>query len=397
MGTEYVVVSEPSVQVINIGAAGPQGAPGDVTTDDNFSTDGEIVVLKGSTGNLLRKFTLAGLLKSNSGILEIAQPNIDYIPVNNPAFTGNIRSTLLGTENFVIDASTNSRQITLGVFRIEHKAGIPGTRPITLDIDSNGFGNTRAMVVNYIANGLVPGGESHIYDLIIDTTGTTGGTAQGFSVARTGTGDADVTALEAYSGVNVLSQYVGDPLSLTKAWKLSNTTYTDTTTDFSNGSNIQIFSLDNDYIICGADSIFTQLDIELAIASSHTIDAIFQYSTGAGTWNTFNPSDGTNGFTKSGAISWQTLSGWVSADVNGVSKYYIRIQRTRNNITTPPTESSIRVRSTTEFEWDKNGDVSVRKLKASGLPTYADRAAAQTGGLVTGQFYQTLTGQLMIV
>lgn len=30
------------------------------------------------------------------------------------------------------------------------------------------------------------------------------------------------------------------------------------------------------------------------------------------------------------------------------------------------------------------------------LPTYADDAAAGTGGLVTGQFYMTATGQVMV-
>ena len=334
----------------------------------------------------------------NKPISTAAQTALDLkAPLASPSFTGNLRSTLAGTENFIIDASQDPRQITLGVFRIEHKAGIPGTRPITLNIDSNGFGNTRAMVVNYLASGMADGDESHLYEIVLDTDGSTGGEAQGLSVAKTGTGLVHVTAIEALADVNVVIQRTGDPITLTQAWKLSGSTYTDTTVDFSNGSNIEIFSLDNDYIICGSDAVFTQLDIELFTESSHTIDSVFQYSTGVGTWNTFQPADGSNGFTKSGSVMWPALAGWVAASVNGVSKYYIRIQRTRNLVTTPPVESNIRVRSTTEFKWDKNGDVSIRKLKAIGLPTYIDRASAQTGGLVTGEFYQKTDGTLMVV
>lgn len=318
-------------------------------------------------------------------------------PKASPSFTGDIRALFLGNENLILDAKTNTRQITLGVFRIEHRAGIDGTRPITLDIDSNGYGNTRAMVINYLANGVGAGHESHLHEIIIDTDGSTGGNIQAMSVSKVGTGSVNVAALEALPDVHVLTQNTGVPINLTQSWKLSSAVYTDVTAAFTNGSNIELFTLDDDYVICGYDTQFGQIDIDLSIGASNTISAVFEYSTGVGTWATFTPSDGTNGFTKSGTIMWSSLVGWVAATVNGVSKFYIRIQRTRNALTTSPVEESIKISSTVNFGWDKNADVSVRKLKASGLPEYADRSAAQTGGLTTGQFYQTTAGVLMIV
>lgn len=417
------------------------GGGGDVSSNTALSVDGEVVLFSGVGGKELKRSTLSGLLKSSSGVLQSATPGTDYLAINGngslltglskiqvgltnvdntsdvnkpistatqtvldlkvpkafPSFTGDIRSTLLATENFTIDAKTNARTITLGVFRIEHKAGVAGTRPITLDIDSNGFGNTRAMVINYLANGVSPGDESHLQEFIINTGGSTGGELQGISISKTGTGVVNVTALETLPEVHVFTQQTGPLLSLSQAWKLSGATYTDTTSSFQDGPELELFSLDNDYIICGSNNIFEQLDVHLVTESSNPIDAIFEYSTGPNTWTLFNPSDGTNGFTKSGTIMWPVLAGWTSSVVNGISKYYIRIQRTRNNISVLPVEDTITITSHVEFGWDKNAKVSVKTINATVVPVYADRTTAQTGGLITGDFYQTTAGVLMIV
>lgn len=350
MATEYVIVSTPDVITVvsegTQGPTGPQGQPG-----DNDS----------------------------------------------PSFTGSVLFTLLGTENVRIDARTNPRTLTLGVFRIEHTAGADGTRPVTLDIDANGFGATHAIVLDYKATGLTSGDDAHLIEVNVDTADSINGDIEVITVAKSGTGTSAITVIEAYPGVAPIKQRVGDPVYLTQAWKTTLGVYSDTTTAFSNGSDTQIFTNDNDYIYCGADTKFNQLQVYLVIKASNTIQAVFEYYNGSA-WTMFSPSDGTNGFTVNGNIMWDiNLSGWVTVPVNDVSKYYIRIQRTRNALTTPPTEATILVIASTGFGWDANADISIRKARASGLLTYADRAAAEAGGLTTGQFYQTSAGVLMIV
>lgn len=336
---------------------------------------------------------------TNKPISSATQTALDLkAPLDSPSFTGDINITFGGFDNLTIDGRTNPRQITLGVVRVNHTAGVTGTRQISLDIDANGFSNTHAFVIDYKATGIGNGGsENHLMEVNVDTANSTGGEIQAMSVSKSGTGSATVTAIEILPDVNVLVQKVGDPIALTQAWLLSSAVYTDSTTAFSNGTNVGIFANDNDYIICGSDNLFQQIEVYLSTMSSNTIDAIFEYSTGPGTWQAFSPSDGTNGFTTNGSIMWPTLAGWVSAAVNGVSKYYIRIQRTRNLIVTTPIESNIRIRSTTDYWWDKDGDIYIRKLRMSGTPVYADNTAAIAGGLLLGETYRTSAGVLMEV
>lgn len=317
---------------------------------------------------------------------------------HNPQFTGNFRIQFSSTENFLIDARTYPRQITLGVFRVEHTSGIEGTRPFTLDIDCNGFGNTHALVIDYKANGLTQS-ENHLLQANIDTADSGVNTAiQALSVSKTGTGSAMVYAVESLPGVHLLKQVTGEPLFFTQAWKVTLGVYADVTDPFLNGTNISIFQNDNDSIVVGYDTQFRQIEVQLQTKSSHTIDAIFEYSTGVGTWQAFGPSDGTNGFTENGFITWpDTLTNWVSALVNGVSKYYIRITRTKNLVTTVPVESNIRLATTVDFGWDSNAKISVKNINAIAIPVYADRTAAIAGGLIVGDVYQTSAGLLMIV
>lgn len=394
-GTDYAPVTSGSSILKGDGAGGFSAA---VAGTDFLAINGNGSQLTNMTKSQVGLGNVDNTSDANKPISSATQTALNLkANAANPVFTGNIRSTLLGNENFLIDARTTPCSITLGVLRIEHTAGISGTRPITLDIDANGYGNTHALVVDYKATNIGTS-ENHILELNVDTELSTGGNIQAVSVSKIGSGLVDVTAVETLQGVNVVTQRTGDPIVFTQAWKLSGAVYTDVTSAFGNGTDVSIFSNDNDYIICGYNSVFQQIEINLTTKSSHPIDAIFEYSTGNGTWATFTPTDGTNGFTNNGNIMWTgALSGWASSLVNGVSKYYIRIQRTKNLITTPPVEKNIRILSNVDFGWDKNADVKLRKIKATGLPVYIDRAAALTGGLVTGDFYQKSDGTLMVV
>ena len=132
----------------------------------------------------------------------------------------------------------------------------------------------------------------------------------------------------------------------TKSWiEETGPAYTDVTTEFgSDASDVQIFAADDDYIYVGYDSTFEGIEVVLAIVSSDDILAVFEYWDGSA-WTALTVTDGTNGFIQDGDIEITVPVDWAAVDVNGTSKFYVRIQRTENTVTTPPTEDTIRIES----------------------------------------------------
>lgn len=303
-------------------------------------------------------------------------------------------------DNLYIDARTNPRNYTLGVLRIDHTAGTTGTRPIHLDIECNGFSDTHAIDTQYHATNLALGGDAHIYDIHIDTANSTGGRVGGIAVSKSGTGLVEVVGIETYHGVDVVEQRSGQLSNIEQAFKYTNSSFVDITANCtSSASNVGLFDNYLDYVYFGQSVTFDDIEfIFSAFASGGGTKSSFEYSLGGGNWQAFIPNDGTNGCRQNGNVSWDLpLAGWTTDTVNGVNKYWIRAKRTQTTLSTIPVENTVVVYASTIYNWNKDGDVSIRKLKASGLPVFADRATAQAGGLVTGDFYQTSTGVLMIV
>lgn len=50
----------------------------------------------------------------------------------------------------------------------------------------------------------------------------------------------------------------------------------------------------------------------------------------------------------------------------------------------------------TSEKLEVNGTIKATDINFTGLPTYADEAAATTGGLSTGDLYKTATGEIRI-
>ncbi len=139
---------------------------------------------------------------------------------------------------------------------------------------------------------------------------------------------------------------LGTITNSTKSWiEETGPAYTDATTAFgSDATDLQIFAADDDRIYVGYDSAFDGIEVVLAIVSSDDIVAVFEYWNGSA-WTALTVTDGTNGFVQSGDIEITVPVDWTTKDVNGTSKFYVRIQRTEDTVTTPPTEDSIRVES----------------------------------------------------
>jgi hypothetical protein len=121
--------------------------------------------------------------------------------------------------------------------------------------------------------------------------------------------------------------------------------FTDTTMAFSDtGTDVQIFAADDDRIYVGHDTVFEAIAVLLAIVSSADIAAVFEYWNGSA-WTALTVTDGTIGFTQNGDITFTVPGDWASVDVNGSTKFYVRIQRTENTVVTPPTEDTIKIES----------------------------------------------------
>lgn len=123
------------------------------------------------------------------------------------------------------------------------------------------------------------------------------------------------------------------------------------------GVDVSIFSLQGDYLIIGHESPFYNIDFTFADFADVSVAPIFEYLNNLGQWELFSPTDGTFGFTMNGAITWnlEEMTGWypvnISADssvhlppdsTTGIqTKFWIRIQRATETLTTVPVENTI--------------------------------------------------------
>lgn len=167
--------------------------------------------------------------------------------------------------------------------------------------------------------------------------------------------------LSAPSGVTAVADH-----GFEKIYNEESGSLVDRTTEFTNGTSLPTaFAADDDYIYFGVpvlfrngtssttasnrDCRFVDIHIDLETVASATISPVFQYSNGDNSWATLSVTDGTNGFTQSGTITFNrsslpTATAWLVATKDGagntigdgVARGYVRIKRTANTLTTPP-------------------------------------------------------------
>ena len=123
----------------------------------------------------------------------------------------------------------------------------------------------------------------------------------------------------------------------------------------SSSTNMEIFSNDDDEIYFCDSNNLTELAINLQTDASAGLNLNYYYYASDGTWKPLPTADTTTGFTRSGSIRWATPS-----DINltttdrhansiGAPYYCIALQRTRNNIVTPPVESLFSASGSVQF------------------------------------------------
>ena len=225
----------------------------------------------------------------------------------------------------------------------------------------------------------------------VDTTSSTGGQHRVLQInsVASSPGTADIIALGACNNVWPICQQKTAATTLGKAWSVDSSVWTDRTVAFNSGTNVQIFPSDNDMIYIGSASTYNAITVNLAINSSQSIYQTtpqISYWNGA-TWASLTPADGTSGFIQSGNIIIGTLGSWATTQVNGEVDgpwYYIRIQRTRNNVVTPPTENLIQVVSTGGgmYYWNKDAILAVDRIGVDSYTVLGAPAATTAGQII---------------
>ena len=263
-----------------------------------------------------------------------------------------------------------------GEVEFDHTATTTDDHALEIACDAAGFGDVKAIDVVYTTGAIGAGDEEAVMLINIDETASTGGEIVGLEVLATAEGTDTVIALKVGAQVDVLRHEVGTFGNMDSALNIA----VDVLAALSSGGagNISAFVADNDTFTIGDAATFGEMEIVLDTgASGSGIAPTFEYSIGVGTWSTFSPVDGTNGFRNTGIIDWDAadLSGWA---VGTGSEYLIRITRTRNSLGTTPIIDLVQIAALTEYKWDKNADLTCNSITPTTDIAVADGGTARS-------------------
>lgn len=261
---------------------------------------------------------------------------------------------------------SKSKIENLGTLDMTHNATEPDDHALEIDLNAAGFGDVKALDIDYITGAISTGKDEGVILINIDESLATGGDVFALEVLAT-EGSANIYGLKAAALVNPIHQDSGVFADMDSALVNSTDRLTEFITSDPGGSNnVEIFSANGDTVTIGDAAKFEELEFLLETAASAAgIKPTFEFSTGASptTWASFTPVDGTDGMRHTGVIAWDDddISSWA---VDGNSEYLIRITRTRNSLQTVPIENKIQIAAVTEYKWDKNADLTIRDISA---------------------------------
>lgn len=270
------------------------------------------------------------------------------------------------------------------LFKVELDAGVDNPGGFCVSVFANGYSSIEAIEAEYNTGDLQPGDKAAVIKVDVNETGATSSDAtteldfiqllttdtedlekhaihvgQSFDSALTVSGGSEEDPDYGYTVVPdvATNRVTGAPGAGTAFLEAS-------------ASNVLMFSADNDYILIGSDATFEAIDAILVSGANQPINALYYYSTGAGTWNPLTVSETTNNFTQSGTITFNAPVGWalsnatVPAGAAITNAYYIKIVRTRNFLGAPPVEDYFKTftsSSTTDFQI--RGDGTIRPVE----------------------------------
>ncbi len=267
-----------------------------------------------------------------------------------------------GTPIFSWDEGNDNFKLTHGLM-VVHTSINADDHALEIDVDAAGFGDVKAISIDYITGAIALGQDEGIILLNIDELDATGGEVFGIEILST-EGSANIFGLKAGALVGPIHQDSGVFVNPTTGTDNTPSTDVPAMIDGSTGTTTAIMEADDEYIIIGASVAFQELELVITTpASGGGVAPTFWYSTaGTGQFTQFTPVDGTNGLRNSGVISWEAddLVGHVADDVTGT--FDIKVIRTRNTLSTSPVLGYAKIASVVEYVWDKEGNVNINSL-----------------------------------
>ena len=268
---------------------------------------------------------------------------------------------------------------------ILHTATHADDHALEIDTDAAMLGDVKAIDLDYITGQIDTGQDEGIILINIDETIADGGDVFGLEVLSTD-GSANIYGMKVGAVINPIIQDSGTFANPTLGTDNHPSTNVPNMIDGTSGggSTTAIFEANNEYIIIGADVAFQEIELIFTTVSSKDIKPTFWYSINGGSDNftQFTPVDGTDGCRHTGVIAWDAsdLSNHVADDTTG--KFDIKIIRTKGGSFTTPVLGYAKTATTVEYVWNKDGDVSIRNLVASGTLGVTGVATLATGSTI---------------
>ena len=274
------------------------------------------------------------------------------------------QGSLTGTSGTVLGFLDGDNTFS-GSNHFEHTAAENDDHAIEMDVNAAGFGDVKALDIDYITGAIAATEEEAIILVNIDEGLTTGGTVNAIEILSTTEGSASIVGMNIGIGIDPLHHNVGTFGDMDSALNKA----VDVLAALSSGGagNISVFVADDDTVTIGDAAKFEEMEIIIDTgASGSGIAPTFEYSVTGDAWASFSPIDGTNGFRNTGLIAWDVgdLASWVVHS----GEFKIRITRTRNTLTTTPILDEVQIAATTVYSWDKDGVISVSELNIDGAP-----------------------------
>ena len=255
-----------------------------------------------------------------------------------------------------------------GDMDILHTATFADDHAFELDVDAANLGDVKAVDIVYTTGSIAAGQDEGIILINLDEIAASGGDVFGLEMLST-EGSAKVYGVKVGVVIGPIHQDSGTFVNPTLATDNTPTTDVPDMRDGNSGNPTTIFEAQNEYIIIGAAAIFQEIEFILTTPTSNPgIKPTFWYSSAAGGGFTqFTPVDGTNGFRNTGVVAWDAsdLAGHIVGGVTGT--FDIKVIRTKAGSLSPsPVLGYAKTASTTEYVWDKNGDVNINGLTLAG-------------------------------
>jgi hypothetical protein len=230
-----------------------------------------------------------------------------------------------------------------GGLYIDDVAGASSHPAFRIDQDLNG---NQVNVVEILATSSqqIVNKQVRMFDMIADASNMNSSVGVFIEMTTLGTpltNDSLIDGIHMPTGMNKLIK-VGSPDIVDSVYYQATNITNEILTP---GLTFTIFTADNDVLYIGNDGNFTDIGITLFSGSSVPIDALYYYCDNIGNWQILpGVTSSTSGFENSGSITFnnpidrgtcnQQLDGTPFSDTTNYT--YIAIQRTRNNIVTPP-------------------------------------------------------------